>query len=184
MSSYKLAHTDSEFRVQAFATGLLSVFAHSPTFAARDFKGVFKVDEGDPGHMSLDLEVRADSLALLDRVPLADRRDIEERMRNETLEVSAYPEIRYQAQDISFSPDGPGRYHLRINGRLSLHGVTRDHPMEAELRLCNDGLRLLGRSTLLMSDYHIKPVTAVGGTIRLKNELRISVELLGLPEQS
>jgi polyisoprenoid-binding protein YceI len=184
MSSYKLAQTDSEFRVQAFATGLLSVFAHSPTFAARDFKGVFRVDEGGPGHMSLDLEVRADSLALLDQVPLADRRDIEGRMRSETLEVFAYPEIRYQAQDISFSADGPGRYRLRMNGQLSLHGVTRIHPMEAELRLYNDRLRLLGESKLLMSDYHIKPVKALGGTIRLKDELRISFELLGLPEES
>jgi polyisoprenoid-binding protein YceI len=184
MSSYRLGQTDSEFRVQAFATGILSVFAHSPTFAARDFKGVFKVEEGEPARMSLDLEVKADSLALLDQVPPADRADIEGRMRSETLEVFTYPEIRYQAQDISFSPDGPGRYRLRINGQLSLHGVTRNHSMEAELRLYKDGLRLLGESTLLMSNYHIKPVRAMGGTIRLKDELRLSFELLGLPEQT
>jgi polyisoprenoid-binding protein YceI len=184
MRSYRLGPTEGEFKVQAFATGLLSVFAHSPTFAARDFKGVFRFDEGGSACISLDLEVKADSLALLDRVPLADRRDIEGRMRSEVLEVFAYPEIRYQAQDISLSPEGPGRYRLRINGKLSLHGVTRDHPMEAELRLDNDGLRLLGGSKLSMSDYHIKPVTALGGTIRLKDELRISFELLGSPEES
>ena len=184
MSSYRLAQSDSEFRVHAFATGLLSVFAHSPTFAARDFKGVFRVDEENSSRMSLELEVKADSLELLDRVPLTDRRDIEGRMRSEVLEVFTYPEIRYQAQDISFRPDGPGRYRLQINGQLSLHGVTRNQPMETELRLYTDGLRLMGESTLLMSDYHMKPVKAVGGTIRLKDELRISFELLGLPEQS
>lgn len=184
MSSYRLTSRDSEFRVHAFATGLLSVFAHSPTFAARDFNGIFRVDKENSARMSLELEVKADSLALLDRVPAAHRRDIEGRMRSEALEVFAYPEIRYRAADISFSPDGPGRYRLMINGQLYLHGVTRDHPMEAELRLYTDGLRLMGESTLLMSDYHIKPVKAVGGTIRLKDELRISFELLGLPEQS
>ena len=38
---YRLAAAQSQFTVHAFATGMLSVFAHSPTFAVQDFRGRF-----------------------------------------------------------------------------------------------------------------------------------------------
>ena len=38
MNRYRIDPGRSRFTVQAFATGLLSAFAHSPTFAVRDFR--------------------------------------------------------------------------------------------------------------------------------------------------
>lgn len=184
MRHYRLDPAQSRFTVQAFATGVLSLFAHSPTFAVRDFQGVCSLDNGSPGRMTLDIVVKSGSLVLTDRVSSIERRDIERRMRSEVLQVSTYPEIRYQAQETSSSSTGPGRFQLRLSGPLSLHGVTRTHPMDAELRLYEDGLRLLGGCSLKMSDHHIKPVTAVVGAIRLVDELKISFELVGVPEES
>lgn len=181
---YRLDPAQSRFSVQAFATGILSVLAHSPAFAVRDFRGHVRLDDGAPGRMTLDVAVKADSLVLTDQVPPGDRRDIEGRMRGEVLEIGAYPEIRYEAQDVSSSRIEPGKLRLRINGRLSLHGVTRPHPIDAEMRLYGDGLRLLGGCSLRISDYHIKPVTALGGAIKLKDELKIAFELVGVPEGS
>ena len=100
---YRLDPAQSRFSVQAFATGILSVLAHSPTFAVRDFRGHVRLDDGVPGRMTLDVAVKADSLVLTDQVPPADRRDIEGRMRGEVLETAAYPEIRYEAEDVSSS---------------------------------------------------------------------------------
>src|SRR4051794_38245490 len=108
---------------------MLSVLAHSPTFAARDFQGEVRLDDGAPGRMTLAVVVKADSLDLIDRVSPPDRREIEERMRRDVLETSAYPEIRYAADDVSSNLTGPGRFRLRINGQMSLHGLTRPHPI-------------------------------------------------------
>ena len=163
---------------------MLSVFAHSPTFAVRDFRGQVRLDDGAPGRMTLDVVVKSGSLVLLDQVRPADRSDIEGRMRSEVLEVSTYPEIRYEAQEVASIVTAPGRFRLRINGRLFLHGVTRPQEIDAEMRLFEDGLRLVGDCSLWMSDYHIKPVTALGGAIKLKDELKLSFELVGLPEGS
>lgn len=184
MNRYRLDPAASRFTVQAFATGMLSMLGHSPTFAVRDFQGEVRLDDGSPGRISLELVVKADSLVLTDRVSPGDHREIEDRMRREVLETSTYPEIRYEAQDVSSSPTGPGRFQLRINGQLTLHGVTRPHPIDAEMRIHVDGLQLLGGGSLRMSDYRIKPVTALAGAIKLKDELKVSFELVGMPEES
>ncbi len=180
--NYRLAPDRSQFTVHAFATGMLSVFAHSPTFDVQDFRGQVRLDDGAPGRTTLDVVVKSSSLVLLDHVRPADRREIEGRMREEVLEVFAYPELHYDAHEVSSSLTAPGQFRLRINGRLSLHGVTRPQVIEAEMRLFEDGLHFMGDFSLGMSEFQIKPVTALGGAIRLKDALKVSFQLVGLPE--
>ena len=45
---YRLDPVRSRFTVQAFATGLLSFLAHSPTFGVRDFAGEMSFLTGAP----------------------------------------------------------------------------------------------------------------------------------------
>jgi polyisoprenoid-binding protein YceI len=183
MNRYRIDPGRSQFAIRAFAAGLLSAFAHNPTFAVREFGGELRL--GDTAE-SLELEVTVDpdSLALVDRVRDADRREIEGRMRGEVLETPVYREFSYHGGAVRADAIGQGRYRLVIDGTLTLHGVTRPHRMEAELIVFGDGLRLGGRDALRMSEYRIKPVTAVGGTIKLKDELTISFDIAAVPETS
>jgi polyisoprenoid-binding protein YceI len=181
---YRIDPARSRFTVQAFATGLLSFMGHSPAFAVRDFSGTVAFEGGRVGGMRLDLNVRADSLALTGEFRAADREEIERTMRREVLETADYPQIRYEAVAASSETSSPGRYRVRLDGRLSLHGVTREHPAEAELTVFDDGLRLGGGSVVRLTDYRIRPVTALGGTIRLKDELRGTFDLAALPGES
>src|SRR4051794_30019819 len=145
---YRFDPGQSRFTVQAFATGLLSFAGHSPTFAARDFRGEVRFDGGERENLSLELTVPAEGLRLVGNFSDSDRREIETRMWRDVLQVSAYPEISYQAADVPVASIGPGRSRLRIGGWLSLHGVTRVHPVEAELQVMDDALRLLGECPL------------------------------------
>ena len=52
----------------------------------------------------------------------------------------------------------------------------------AEILVLSDGLILRGEFLLKMSEYRIRPVTALGGTIRLKDELAVSFDLACFPE--
>ena len=174
---YRLDPGHGRFTVQAFASGLLSFLGHSPTFAVRDFVGEMRFDPTTPSNVGLELVVRADSLALLDNVRPADRADIEGRMRGEVLETSAYPEIRFRGDEVSAGRVDGSTYRFRLAGKLSLHGVTHPHAVDAEVRLYDDGLRLAGGSQLRPSDYGIRPVTALGGAIRLRDELRVAFDL-------
>jgi polyisoprenoid-binding protein YceI len=180
---YRLDPTQSRLTVQAFAAGMLSFLGHSPTFLVRDFGGTVRFVGGQVSGMRMELTVRADSLELADQVSASDRKEIEGTMRRDVLETATYPEIRYEAADVAGEEAAPGRYRLRMGGRLSLHGVTLPHPLDAELMVFDDGLRLRGESGLRLSDYRIRPVTALGGTIKLKDELRVSFDVAGLPEE-
>jgi polyisoprenoid-binding protein YceI len=181
---YSLDPGRSRFTVQAFATGVLSYFAHSPTFAVRDFRGEVRFEGEGIDRMSLELTVNADSLELLDRVSPADRREIEDRMLREVLEMAAFPEVTFRSADVTADPLSRGLYRVKIGGQLLLHGETRPLRVVAELRLFVDGLRLQGSCPLRMSDYRIGPVAALGGAIRLKDELAVSFDISGFPEGS
>jgi polyisoprenoid-binding protein YceI len=179
---YRLDPGPSRFTVQAFAAGLLSFLGHSPTFAVRDFRGEAWFHDSRFEHGGLRVTVRADSLELLDQVKPADRTDIERRMRGEVLETAVYPEIRYEATARAVGKVADHQYRLLVNGRLALHGVTNPLGVEVQLRVYNDGIRLAGEFGLQMSDYRIRPVTALGGTIRLKEQLRVAFDIVGWKE--
>jgi polyisoprenoid-binding protein YceI len=176
---FRLDPRESQFTVHGFATGLLSFVAHSPTFAVRDFTGSVGLENGEIEGMTLELTINADSLDLLDHVSAANREEIEGRMRREVLETAIYPTIQFQSEEVSATAIAQGQYQLHINGRLSLHGVVRPHQVDPELLVFNDRLRLRGECPLRLSDYRIRPVTALGGAIRLKNELRLAFDIAG-----
>jgi polyisoprenoid-binding protein YceI len=183
MTRYRFDPARSRFTVQAFVAGLLSAFGHSPTFAVRDSSG--EVQLGDTAQdFELELTVNPDSLELEDRVSASDHQEIEARMWSEVLETSKYREITYRGRALRADTIGQGRYRLVIDGNLTLHGVTRPHRIDAELIVFADGLRLGGGDTLRMSEFGIRPVTALGGTIKLKDELKLTFDLAAVPEPS
>jgi polyisoprenoid-binding protein YceI len=181
---YRFDPSRSHFTAQAFAAGFLSLLGHSPTFAVRDFGGTVAFEGGKASGMRLELTVRADSLALLDQVRDADRIEIEDTMRRKVLETEVYPEIAYRSAEVSTETLSPGQYRVRIAGQLSLHGVTRPHPLGVGLTVFDDGIRLLGESPLRLSDHVIRPVTALAGAIKLKDVLRVSFDVAAIPEGS
>ena len=183
MNRYRIAPERSRFAVHASATGLLSAFAHSPTFAVSRFEGEVRLGMSAQS-MELELSVDPSSLVLEDRVSEHDRHEIEQRMWSEVLEIGRYRELGYRGHAVRAELIDQGRYRLALEGDLTLHGMTAPHPIDAELIVFADGLRLGGESMLRMSSFGIRPVTAVGGTIKLKDELRFSFDLAALPKPS
>jgi polyisoprenoid-binding protein YceI len=176
---YVLDPSQGRFTVRAFSGGMLSVLGHNPTFAIRDYGGELRFAPDAPAEAAILITVKADSLTVTDPVSPKDREEIERRMREEVLETAKYPEVVYRSIEIQADRIADDWYRLRISGELSLHGVKKTHPVEAQLRLLGDEMRLSGQCTLSHSAYRIKPVTALGGTIKLKDELKFDFEIVG-----
>jgi polyisoprenoid-binding protein YceI len=70
-----------------------------------------------------------------------------------------------------------GQYMVVLKGELTLHGVTRSQPLSARVGLNGDLLRATGDFPVRLSDYEIRPVSAAGGTIKLKDELKLSFDI-------
>jgi len=177
-TSYRVDGRRSRFVVKAFATGLLSAFGHSPTIAIRDFAGEARFSPDHVEAASLTLRINADSLAVADDVRDSDRREMERQMREDVLETARYPEIVFESTEVAAEQVMGSQYRARIKGNLSLHGVTRPCVIDAQVIAGEDTLRANGEFPLRQSAFNIKQVSAVGGTIKLKDELKFSFDIV------
>ena len=172
---YLIDAKGSTFTVRAFATGVLSVFGHSPTITIPDFQGEVQFSSSTLEDSSLRLVIQAASSTVTDDISNKDRREMERQMHDDVLGVDSYPEIVYECPRVSsVQKISEGVSSVSMNGELSLHGVTRSQPVAAKVTLKDDVLRATGDFSILQSDYEIRPVSAVGGTIKLKDELKLS----------
>jgi polyisoprenoid-binding protein YceI len=176
---YQIDGNTSRFTVRAFATGMLSALGHSPTIAIRDFTGEARL-EPEP---SLKLRVRADSLEVTDDISSKDRAEMERTMHLEVLETTKYPEIVYESTSATLNPIGEGRWQANVSGNLTLHGVTRGQNIAMQVTLMGDMLRASGDFTLSQSSYGIKPVSVAGGTLKLKDELKLSFDVVARKQE-
>lgn len=161
----------SRFTVKATATGMLSAFGHSPTIQIRDLKGEIVFNPQAVEQSSLHLVVRADSLTVGDSISDKDRREMESQMREQVLETSTFPEITYDSQGVSVKSPADRSGDIVLLGQLTLHGVTRPQKIPAKIAVAGDLLRAFGEFSLRQSDYNIKPVSAVAGGLKVKDEV-------------
>jgi len=180
---YALDPRVSRFTVRAFATGMLSAFGHSPTIAIRDFTGEALVNPDHPEAGCLHVTVRATSLSVTNDVSDKDRREIEREMQENVLESAKYPEIVYDCPQVSVENPGNGNYSVKLLGSLTLHGVTRRQPIQARLAVTGDMLRAFGEFSVRQSDYNIKPVSAIGGGLKVKDELEFSFDIVARKQE-
>jgi polyisoprenoid-binding protein YceI len=122
--------------------------------------------------------IQAALLVVADDISAKDRQEIERRAHDEVLETDGFPEINYEcSRASSIQKMGEGLYSVVLNGDLALHGVTRHQPVPARVMLKGDSLRAAGRFSVRQSDFSIRPVSAAGGTVKLKDELKLSFDI-------
>lgn len=180
---YHLVPEQSKFTVQAFAEGLLSAFGHDPVLAIKDFTGEAEFVPGSFESASLKMTIKADSIVLSTEVKEKDRLDLEQTMREQVLEIAKYPEIIFVSSNVSVTRLAEGRYRARVIGDLTFHGSTQKNLwITSEVTVSGESLRAKGDFSLKQSDFGIKPFSAAGGTIKLKNELKFSFDIAALKE--
>ena len=173
----------SRFTVRAFASGMLAAMGHNPTVGIREFSGEMSFDPEKAEAGSFRLGVNAASLSIQDDVSEKDRREMERLMNQEVLEAAKFPEIRYEASDITVTRVSEMLYSAALNGELTLHGVTRRQPINARITLLGSMLRASGDFTLDQTNYNIKLVSVAGGVIKVKDELKFSFEIVARKQE-
>jgi polyisoprenoid-binding protein YceI len=175
---YRIDASRSEFTVQAFAEGMLSFMGHNPTFAVRRYGGEVQFASDNQSVDSMLLVVETETLQLLDRVKEKDGAEIENTMLDDVLETHQFPEIVFVSTDIRMRQIAQMRYLAEIVGDLSLHGVKHRNRIEAEAEINGESLHARGEIWLRQSDYNIKQVKALGGTLKVKDEVKISFDIV------
>jgi polyisoprenoid-binding protein YceI len=173
MLRYQIDSKASQFTAKAFASGLISVIAHSPTFAIREIAGEVTFEANTVDQASIWMNIDPAGFELKDEVTKEDRKIIDTVMHQEVLESIKYPSISFESKRVSSSKLGENLYRVSIVGDLTLHGVTRPVSLTAQAVIGEDTLRAIGDFTILQTDFGMNIVSVAGSTLRLKDELRL-----------
>jgi polyisoprenoid-binding protein YceI len=175
---YAIEARGSRVTIKAFAGGLLSVMGHNPVIGARDVSGEIHLTPGSPRTGTVRVRIGTASLSVENDASDKDRREMERAMRDEVLEVAAFPEIVFDGSETRIDATAEGRLRVDMVGELSLHGVTRRQRVAAQVFVTGDVLRVQGEATLRQTDFGIRLVSAAGGSLKIKDDVTCGFDLV------
>ena len=157
----------STITVYVYKTGILAGLAHNHEIKAPIAGG----EVNDSEIPFVELRVDSTKLRVLDpETSDRTRETIQATMQGpEVLNVSQFPEIRFRSTRV----EPNGAEHWIVHGNLDLHGQT--HPISFEVAL-KDGL-YQGTAALKQTGFGITPVKVAGGTVKVKDEVKITFSI-------
>jgi len=119
----------------------------------------------------VELHVNARALKVQDaKVSDKDRDEIQATMLGpDVLDAETYKEIGFTSTRAEAESAGA----WKVTGDLTFHGQTR--PVSMDVR--QNGGHYTGACEFQITDFGIKPVKAAGGTIRVKNEVKVEFDV-------
>ena len=158
----------STLTVFVYKSGLFSAFADDHVIRAPIASGSISPD----APLSVEISVRSATLKVLDPTLAADKRaDVQARMlASGVLDSAKYPDIAFTSTMIeSVAPD-----RWTVTGRLSIHGVTRP----TTFSVAQQNGRYHGIVALKQRDFGIEPISIAGGTVKVKDELKVEFDIV------
>ena len=158
----------SKLTVYVYKSGLFSGFADDHIVDAPIASGT--LSDGSP--LSVAVEIRAGELKVRDaNLPAAKRDEVQMRMLSaQVLDTQKFQSIAFASTTIE--PSGADRWN--VSGRLTIHGETR--AITFPVTLANGHYR--GSTTVKQRDYGIMPISIAGGTVKVKDELKIEFDIV------
>lgn len=178
--TYTLDASQSKFMAHANAGGLLWFKGHDHHLAASEFNGEVKLTPDTITPASLRLVVKAASLHETGADFTEQQKQIINKELSEiVLHPDKYPEIVFQSTNVIVKTPDAGRYEVKIDGDLTLHGVTKRITIPATVTLNGDDLRAVGEFSIDRDDYNVKATSAVHGLVRVKNGIKFEFDIVG-----
>src|SRR5262245_330020 len=156
----------SVMKVRVFNSGIFCALGHEHEISAPIESGSFSEDPP-----VVELKVSATKMKVEDRdVSEKDRAEIQQTtLGPKVLDSEQFPEIRFHSNQVKKLAENK----WQAQGELTVRGQTR--PVTVSVSKENGAYR--GSTELKQKDFGITPVTAGGGTVKTKNELRIEYEI-------
>lgn len=158
----------SSITIRVYKTGLFSAFAHNHEIHAPIQDGTL-----DEGKRTVAFAVDAKQLRVLDPDASASERiQVQANMQGpQVLDVARFPDIKFSSTSIE--PSGAGKWTVR--GNLTLHGRTRPVTIGVQ----GEKGHYTGSAALKQTDFGITPISIAGGSVKVKDEVRVEFEIFG-----
>ncbi len=179
-ASYSVDPQQSKVEIHVGKQGAFSAFGHDHLVAANQVSGDAKFDAQNVDQSSVHLKIPTKSITVIDPGESEkDRKEVQAAMEGEkVLDVARFPEIAFTSTSVSGAKKTPNGWELTLAGKLNLHGVEK--PVTFPLRVTANANELHGEGELsvLQTDYGITPVKAGGGTVKVKDKLKITFSIV------
>jgi len=178
--TYNLDASQSKFMAHANRSGLLWFKGKNHHLAASDFSGEVEITPDTITPASLHLVVKAASLHETGAdFTEPQKQIINKELKDIVLLPDQYPDITFQSTNVTSKGLGGGRYEVKINGNLTLHGVTRPITIPATVTLNGSTLRATGEFSIDRDDYKVKATSAFHGMVRVDDDIKFEFDILG-----
>jgi len=165
--------------------GLFKFAGHEHEVEAPVREGRVVAPAAGPARAEVSLSFRAADLRVTGRgEPPDDVPKVQAAMVGpKVLDAERFPTISFASSAVSGRPAGAGAWDVTVEGRLTLHGVTRDQRLALRVEVAGDRLHAAGRAVLRQTDFGIRPVS-VAGVVKVKDELEIEFDLVARPAKA
>lgn len=180
-ATYQIDQTATSVLIQVGKGGLFSFAAHDHEVAAPALAGNLVLDQTDVAKSNVSIEFDATALKVTGKgEPAKDVPEVQLAMLSDrVLDVRQYPTITFRSNRISLVNKAADRLTLNITGDLTLHGTTRPVTTRVEVTLKDTALTATGTAKIRQTDFGMTPVTAGGGTVRVKDEVDVVFRVVG-----
>jgi polyisoprenoid-binding protein YceI len=178
--AYAVDSEKSSLHISVYKEGLLKAFGHDHLISANKISGRVLFNEEMLEDSSADLTVEATSLSVIDPGESdKDRRKVQETMAGkDVLDEERFPVIRFTSTRVKQVKKTHDGWEVTLEGVLSLHGVEKPISMPLHVSVKDGELRAEGETSLLQTDFGITPIKVGGGSVKVKNKVRIRFELV------
>lgn len=178
--SYALDASQSKFVARAFAGGLLWFKGKDHLVAVREFSGEAQITPGSITPASLEISAKAASMVeTRDVFTEQQKQIINKELREIVLEPEKYPDITFKSTSVTGKSTAPDKYELKIDGNLTLHGVTRRITIPTEVTVTGNDMRARGQFSIDRDDFGVKATSAFHGMVRVRNKIEFTFDIVG-----
>ena len=178
--TYNLDASQSKFMAHANRSGLLWFKGHSHHLAASEFSGTVELTPDTITPASLRLVVKAASLHETGAdFTDAEKQIINKELKDIVLHPDQYPDITFQSTSVTAKPAAAGRYNVKIDGNLTLHGVTRRITIPTVVTLNGNTMRAVGEFSIDRDDFKVKATSAFHGLVRVDDDVKFEFDIVG-----
>jgi polyisoprenoid-binding protein YceI len=96
---------------------------------------------------------------------------------NKSLQSDLYPTIRFDLTSVTPGAERGDTVDVVLQGRLSIHGVTREASMPATVVTQPDAIRVRGDAPLSLKDYKIEGLSRLMGMFKMYDKILVHLDL-------
>ena len=172
--THQIGPKDGKLTLNTYREGMGAKIGHDLTLEATRWSGTANLDPGNPSASSVNVKVDARSLEILSASggvkPLSDkdRKDIAKNIDDKVLQTGKFPEITFQSTGVTGGPS-----QLTISGTLTIVGNSQPATLDVSVQ----DTKVTAKTTIVQSQFGIKPFSAMLGALKVRDSIDLQVEL-------